>query len=969
MKPPTHPNEARRLEVLWQYELLDTPPEAELDEIASIAARLCNAPIALISLIDQDRQWFKARHGLELKETPRDVAFCAHAILSSDMLIVPDTLEDPRFRDNPLVKNEPRVRFYVGAPLMTPEGFALGTLCVLDHRPRSLDPAEANSLRMLSRLIMRHLEWRRLARKDEKPGDEIPIRSASDSRITWAPASSPHPNLVLDAINEGLLVCRVSASSTPSRATLLGFNAVAGRLLKLSSRQTPDLDLKDLIAGFAESDLPRLLNHVARTNSPQNLGDLRFAGLDHDAGEFAARAIPLESDTVAILFESVADRRLAEQAQLEGQARKSAILDSALDAIVTIDHEGRIFEWNRAAERIFGLRRAQVLGRELADVVFPSENRDRFRDSLARYLSHGESELIGRRVVLSGHRADGGVFPLEMSVNRVQMEGSPLFTGFLRDITERIQFEETLRRSEEHFRSLIENSSDVIAIVKDQGRLSYLSHTVQRILNYRPEELMHRSVFEIIHPDDHAGVRQALERALHQPEKSTAVQFRCRHANGTWRYLEAIGIQRTDPSGQPGIVVNARDITERRQLEDQLRQAQKMESVGQLAGGVAHDFNNILTVIQGHAALLTSSAGLTPNQRGSLEQITLGADRAANLTRQLLTFSRKQMLQPRHLDLNEVVNNLAKMLQRILGEDIALHLHFQEGLPAVHADQGMVEQILMNLAVNSRDAMPRGGQLIINTRTTPVDPGLMPPHSEGSPGLYVVLSVGDTGTGISPEHLPHIFEPFFTTKDVGKGTGLGLATVYGIVHQHRGWITVDSEPNRGTVFQIFLPASNQEPDTVADVTYTLPSRSGKETILLVEDEPALRNLVKCILERSGYHVLEAESAFAALEVWTDHHADIDLLLTDMVMPDGMNGKELAQRLQVDKPQLRIIYSSGYSPDVVGENFHENESRYFLQKPYHPRKLVDMVRLALDTSVQAKATSGAVPGVPGTTTSG
>jgi PAS domain S-box-containing protein len=963
MKAPMHPNEARRLEVLWQYDLLDTPPEVELDEIASIAAQLCNAPIALISLIDEDRQWFKARHGLELKETPREVAFCAHAILGDDLLVVPDTLKDPRFCDNPLVRNEPRVRFYAGAPLISPEGFALGTICILDHRTRELLPAEAASLRTLSRMVMRHLEWRRLALADPSPKGEIPIKGA-----TGGARLLTRPDRVLDAIHEGLLVCKVAPSADLPRVTVLGFNAVAERLLKLSSRESPELELKDLIAGFAESNVPRLLAQVIANSSGQNLGDLRFPGAEDDTGVFAARAFPLEADMVGILFESVADRRLADQAQLEAQARKTAILDSALDAIVAFDHEGRIFEWNRAAERIFGLRRAQVLGRDLADVVFSSENRSRFRDSLSRYLETGESELIGKRVVLSGHRTDGGSFPLEMSVNRVQLEGGPLFTGFLRDITERMQFEEALRRSEEHFRSLIENSSDVIAIVKDQGRFTYLSHTVRRILSYEPEELLHHSVFEIIHPDDHPAVQQALARALRQPERATAVQFRCRHANGTWRYLEAVGIQRTDPSGQPGVVVNARDITERRQLEEQLRQAQKMESVGQLAGGVAHDFNNILTVIQGHAALLTSSTGLAPNQRSSVEQITLGADRAANLTRQLLTFSRKQMLQPRHLDLNEVVNNLAKMLQRILGEDIALHLHFENGLPAVHADQGMIEQVLMNLAVNSRDAMPRGGQLIINTRANPVDAPAMPPHSEGAPGLYVVLSVGDTGTGILPEHLPHIFEPFFTTKDIGKGTGLGLATVYGIVHQHRGWITVDSEPNRGTIFQIFLPASSQEPDTVADASYTLPSRSGKETILLVEDEPALRNLVRCILERSGYRVLEAESAFAALEVWTDHHAGIDLLLTDMVMPDGMNGKELAQRLQVDKPQLKIIYSSGYSPDVVGENFLEAEGRHFLQKPYHPRKLVDMVRLALDTPVSGKTPPGTAAGSAGTAAS-
>jgi two-component system, cell cycle sensor histidine kinase and response regulator CckA len=959
MKPPQHPNEARRLEVLWQYGLLDTPPEVELDDLASITAHACATPIALISLIDENRQWFKARHGLDLKETPRDIAFCAYAILGTDVLIVPDTLEDPRFRDNPLVQNKPHVRFYAGAPLITADGLALGTLCVLDYEPRILQPAELSALGTLSRVVVRHFEWRRLALRNSGAGNQVPIQSASAAAGIATSRSKPGRSaefeLVLDAINEGLLVCQMSPPSEPARLRLMASNAVAERLLSVSLQGKSGSDLAELLPNIAIADLPNRLAQVVRSGTAQNLGDIRFTGAAEDTGIFAVRAVPLDFETVGVLFENVADRRLAEQAQLESQARKSAILDSALDAIVTFDHEGRIFEWNRAAERIFGLRRVQVLGRELAEVVFPPETRLRFRESLARFLEQGESDLLGRRVELTGHRADGGLFPLEMSVNRVPMEGSPILTGFLRDITERKQFEEALRRSEEHFRSLIENSSDVIAIVKEQGRFVYVSHTVQRILSYRPEELIQRSVFDLIHPDDLQGVEQALQRAMRQPEKSTAVQFRCRHANGTWRILEAIGILRNDASGQAGIVVNARDITERRQLEDQLRQAQKMESVGQLAGGVAHDFNNILTVIQGHAALLTSSTGLSPHQRNSLEQITLSADRAANLTRQLLTFSRKQMLQPRHLDLNEVVNHLAKMLQRMLGEDVALHLDFQRDLPTVLADQGMLEQILMNLAVNSRDAMPRGGQLIINTRLVHVDASEMPLHATGAPGAYIILSVGDTGGGIASEHLPHIFEPFYTTKDVGKGTGLGLATVYGIVQQHHGWITVDSEPNKGTIFQIFLPATNQAPDTVADAVYTLPSRVGRETILLVEDEPALRNLVKNILERSGYHVLEAESAFAALEVWADHHSGIDLLLTDMVMPDGMNGKELGQRLLIEKPELRIIYSSGYSPDVVGEDFIENEGQHFLQKPYHPRKLVDMVRLALDGPTPSKTT--------------
>jgi two-component system, cell cycle sensor histidine kinase and response regulator CckA len=259
----------------------------------------------------------------------------------------------------------------------------------------------------------------------------------------------------------------------------------------------------------------------------------------------------------------------------------------------------------------------------------------------------------------------------------------------------------------------------------------------------------------------------------------------------------------------------------------------------------------------------------------------------------------------------------------------------------------MIEQILLNLAVNSRDAMPRGGQLIINTGIVEVASNQRLPHPDAAPGSYVILSVSDTGMGIAPEHLPHVFEPFFTTKDVGKGTGLGLATVYGIVRQHLGWITIDSELGKGTVFQIHFPASTEKPENVAETAFIPPSRGGKETLLVVEDEPALRLLVRSILQRSGYNVLEAESGMAALDVWEREGKGIDLVLTDMVMPDGLSGRELGQRLLQEKPSLKVIYSSGYSADVVGVDFLQGEGHYFLQKPYHPNKLIELVRQCLD----------------------
>jgi two-component system, cell cycle sensor histidine kinase and response regulator CckA len=400
------------------------------------------------------------------------------------------------------------------------------------------------------------------------------------------------------------------------------------------------------------------------------------------------------------------------------------------------------------------------------------------------------------------------------------------------------------------------------------------------------------------------------------------------------------------------LVVVSRDVTDRIKLEGQLRQLQKMESLGQLAGGVAHDFNNMLTVIQGHTSQLLTRENLPVKLAETLRQISSSAEMAANLTRQLLMFSRQQTMQPTNLDLNDVIYNLTKMLRRILGEDIKLQFEGATELPMVYADQGMVGQILMNLSVNSRDAMPKGGQLTIATAVVEIDRAYMEKNPEAHSGKFVRLSVSDTGCGIPPENVSHVFEPFFTTKEAGKGTGLGLATVYGIVRQHHGWITLQSSLGTGTTFSIFLPVSVQRPVPAAQKK--LPAKrvsGGNETILIVEDLLPLRELLRAILESYGYRILEAPTGVMAMDVWREHQEEIDLLLTDMVMPDGISGNELADRLQSEKPTLRVIYTSGHGPAAFS-NIVLEEGRNFVQKPYQPQKLAETIRNALDAAVAA-----------------
>ncbi len=514
----------------------------------------------------------------------------------------------------------------------------------------------------------------------------------------------------------------------------------------------------------------------------------------------------------------------------------------------------------------------------------------------------------------------------------------------------RRQAETELMRREKYFRALTENALDILTIVNKEGFYLYNSASIQRVLDYEPKDLVGQSAFSLAHPDDLARVKRGFEEALNHPDRLVRLEARFRHRDGSWRYLEVVGQNRLADPEVAGVIVNSRDVTDRRRLEEQLRQSQKMDAIGQLAGGVAHDFNNILTVIQGHVSLLQTGDSLNPKGARSAQQIGQAADRAAALTRQLLTFSRRQVLQPRRLEMNDVVSNMSKMLGRILGEDISLRLHYCGEPAVVEADSGMLEQVLLNLAVNSRDAMPKGGELAIRITLREVEPGMVAQQPEARPGKFVCLKVKDNGCGIAPENLRRIFEPFFTTKEVGKGTGLGLATVYGIVKQHQGWVEVESVVGQGTTFSVLLPRCEGELVSVPEEEiHRRNIRGGSETILVVEDEAPVRELVCNLLAGQGYNILQAETGARALELWNQCKDKVDLLLTDLVMPDRVSGRELAEKLWSERPKLKVIFTSGYSADVAGKDFVLQRGLNYLQKPYHPYRLACAVRECLDAT--------------------
>jgi signal transduction histidine kinase/CheY-like chemotaxis protein len=564
-------------------------------------------------------------------------------------------------------------------------------------------------------------------------------------------------------------------------------------------------------------------------------------------------------------------------------------------------------------------------------VVVPDlEDETRFP---ATNLLKDHGVVSGATVIIQGHHRPFGVLGVHTARQRVFSEEE---VHFLLAIGSLLAMSVERQRTEPEIQKLAAfakfNPNPVLEF-SSEGNLTYFNDAARKMAGLLGQEHP-----EAVLPPETAGIIQTCLATGHP-----RLQLETRPGSRilSWSFYPIMASH----------VVHCyvEDTTERINLEEQFRQIQKMESVGQLAAGVAHDFNNILTIIQGHSGLLMSRPNLSPAMTTSIQAVSFAAERAASLTRQLLMFSRKQVVQPKALDLNEVVNTMSKMLQRLIGETVTLHCKLPPQLPPIKGDAGMLEQILMNLAVNARDAMPKGGELIISTELAHITEAYAKTHTDARTGNFVCLNVKDTGAGMDAATKKRIFEPFFTTKAAGKGTGLGLATVYGIVKQHSGWIEVQSEPGQGTTFKIYFPASSRPHEEPAEtVTPATQVRGGGETILVVEDEPVLRDLAQLILQDCGYRVLQAASGVEALTIWQGNQGGIDLLLTDMIMPDGLSGKDLAESLLDNKPALKVIFTSGYNVDDLGTDFLRKNASHFLQKPYTRITLAKAVRDCLDS---------------------
>jgi two-component system cell cycle sensor histidine kinase/response regulator CckA len=614
------------------------------------------------------------------------------------------------------------------------------------------------------------------------------------------------------------------------------------------------------------------------------------------------------------------------------------------DAYMIVERDtGLLIEVNDQFQVVYGYRRSEAVGRttlELGLWADPGE-RDRFLTGLA-------TRGYARNVEVAGRRKSGETFPAIGSARVLETDGEVLLLAAVRDLSEQRQAQEDLRRSEENYHDLVQHAPLGIYRSTPEGRFLTVNPALVQMLGYDSAEAvlaldLAKDVYA--NPEDRPLlIAQFGERNQHTAEtdwkrqdgRLITVRVHARALRGGGGELE-------------GFEALAEDVTEQHTLEDQFRQAQRLEAVGRLAGGVAHDFNNVLTVITSYTGLLLEGFDRRDPRYNDLEEIRSAAERATALTRQLLAFSRKQVLQTQVLNLNEVVRGLQKMLQRLIGEDVKLTSVPGAGLGAVRADPGQLEQVILNLAVNSRDAMPNGGLLTLETANVELDEAYSREHLDVSPGRYVMLAVSDTGLGMDPVTRSRIFEPFFTTKGPGKGTGLGLATVYGIIKQSGGHVLVYSEPGHGTTFKIYLPR-------VAEQTETSESADGddeevpggSETILLAEDDSAVRGVVVSVLKQKGYRVLQATNGTAAIELARSHQGPVDLLITDLIMP-GMTGRDLADALADHRPGTRILFMSGYTDDAVIRQRVLDEGTPFLQKPFTPRDLALKAREVLDAT--------------------
>jgi two-component system cell cycle sensor histidine kinase/response regulator CckA len=620
------------------------------------------------------------------------------------------------------------------------------------------------------------------------------------------------------------------------------------------------------------------------------------------------------------------------------------LLNSLKDPIFAKDEDHRWVLLNDAACAFWGYRREDLVGKTDHD-IFPKDEANVYWEKDNLVFQSGQTILNEEKQTINGKLH---TIATMKSLYRDRNTGEQYVVGTIRDITEQKKSEEALRKEKDRAQRYLDIAGVMLVALSPDGIVKLINKKGCEILGFDEQEIIGKNWFDDFIPEELRdrirGVFDDLVRVHGEPlsyfENPVLTKM------GTRRMIAWHNTILTDEQGRmTGTLSSGEDVTEQKLLEEQLFQSQKMEAVGRLAGGIAHDFNNLLTAIIGYSDIISKDGDLKQSHRSYIEEIKKSAERAATLTQQLLAFSRKQILQPKVLNLNVLLKNTRNMLQRMIGEDISFEMHLTPDIGMIMADPGKIEQVVINLAVNARDAMPHGGDLRVETQDSTLDEEFCKLHKGSQPGKYVLLSVKDTGKGIDEESMKHVFEPFFTTKEIGKGTGLGLATVYGIVRQSGGYIDIQSIPGTGTTVDIYLPRVDGEQTEKTQKQKSMVAGGKHETILFVEDDNMVRDMVTAVLKQFGYHVVEAENATSALQA-CEEQGHIDLMITDVVMP-GQSGPDLARQVAKLHREMKVLFISGYTDDAIVHHGVLDEEIPFLQKPFTPQTLALKVRELLE----------------------
>jgi len=904
-----------------------------LDAFTRLAGQILAVPTVLISLVDADRQYFKSVACNAGNTSPGwhslDESFCQDVVGTGVPLMMADAWNEPAFADRGTL-----ARAYAGFPLTTEDGHVLGALCAFDESPRDWSRRDIDVLTALATAVTWEIQRR------------IADRAAHDAQLRLV-AERTLAHAVQQQMPVGVVVAEVPSGR------LVSVNAQMTEIFRTSFKPAADLKHYTEWVGFRGDGTPLAplewpLARTVATKQPVRGEEIRIRRGDGTDG-FIRMSSALVRDSDGIVVAAVAivvdmtDQRKAERAVRTTDERYRFVARATNDVIWDWEIKTNALVWNDSVEHVFGHKQSAIFP-EIQwwyDHIHP-EDRDRIVSGIQGVMQSGGTSWSDQYRYRRGDGSYANVLHRGY-IARDEAGAAVRVIGAMTDVTERSRSEAAIG-----FQAQLLNAVQQAVVATDpEGIVIFWNTFAESLYGWSAEEAVGRSIQELTPSPflrEHGGEIGQRGAAGESWTGEYLVQGKLGKA---FPALLTTAPVRDELGTITGYVRVSIDLTERRNLEEQFRQSQKMDAVGRLAGGIAHDFNNLLTVIRLNTEIIMEGFDPTDPRSEDVKQIRSAAERASSLTRQLLAFSRKQILQPRVLDMNSVVASVEPMLRRLIGEDITI-ASSAAARGYVVADPGQLEQILVNLVVNARDAMPQGGTINIETQNVDLDETYTSEHAPVIPGRYVMLSVGDNGVGMSRDTREHAFDPFFTTKEAGKGTGLGLATVYGIVKQSGGYVWIYSEPGLGTTLKLYFPevsaaAAFQPAEYKVVLKETV---RGSETILLVEDEEAVRGLTSRILQKQGYRVITAQHGREAMDIATKEEGHIDLVLTDIVMP-GMNGRGLVERLAGIRPRIKSLYMSGYTDDDIIRRGFIEPSKSFLQKPFTSEALLQTVRKVLD----------------------